>query len=111
MKIFLALILLPLLSCGNTNSKPGNPSAAYQTTDEVAQSINHATWDALLKKMFSKRKCKLQGLSKDSKQLQAYLNELSANVPTKSWSKNATLLLDQCIQCLYSKINFRQLSY
>jgi hypothetical protein len=68
------------------------PSAAYQiTTDEVAQSINHATWDALLKKMFSKRKCKLQGLSKDSKQLQAYLNELSANVPTKSWSKNATL--------------------
>jgi hypothetical protein len=35
--------------------------------------------------------CKLQGLSKDSKQLQAYLNELSANVPTKSWSKNATL--------------------
>jgi hypothetical protein len=28
---------------------------------------------------------------KDSKQLQAYLNELSANVPTKSWSKNATL--------------------
>jgi hypothetical protein len=23
--------------------------------------------------------------------LQAYLNELSANVPTKSWSKNATL--------------------
>jgi hypothetical protein len=45
----------------------------------------------LLKKCFSKRKCKLQGLSKDSKQLQAYLNELSANVPTKSWSKNATL--------------------
>jgi hypothetical protein len=46
-KYFLALILLPLLSCGNTNSKPGNPSAAYQiTTDEVAQSINHATWDA-----------------------------------------------------------------
>jgi hypothetical protein len=43
-----------------------------------------------LKKCFSKRKCKLQGLSKDSK-LQAYLNELSANVPTKSWSKNATL--------------------
>jgi hypothetical protein len=60
------------------------------TTDEVAQSINHATWDALLKKCFS-REGKLQGLSKDSKQLQAYLNELSANVPTKSWSKNATL--------------------
>jgi hypothetical protein len=41
-KYFLALILLPLLSCGIL--QPGNPSAAYQiTTDEVAQSINHAT--------------------------------------------------------------------
>jgi hypothetical protein len=44
-----------------------------------------------IEKNVSRRKCKLQGLSKDSKQLQAYLNELSANVPTKSWSKNATL--------------------
>jgi hypothetical protein len=77
------------------NSKPGNPSAAYQiTTDEVAQSINHATWDALEKKCFSKRKCKLQGLSKDSKQLQAYLNELSANVPTKSSECYACLLIN-----------------
>jgi hypothetical protein len=53
--------------------------------------------------MFSKRKCKLQGLSKDSK-LQAYLNELSANVLNHGQECYACLL-DQCIQCLYSKIN------
>jgi hypothetical protein len=51
MKNILALILLPPLVGIITASL--EPSAAYQiTTDEVAQSINHATWDALLKKMF-----------------------------------------------------------
>jgi hypothetical protein len=92
-KYFLALLLLPLLSCGNNNKKPGTPSAAYQnTTDEVAQRISHTEWDALLQKNVSRNgNVNYKAFQKDSKQLQAYLNELSANVPTKSWSKNATL--------------------
>jgi hypothetical protein len=54
--------------------------------------MNHAKWDALLKKNVSRSgNVNYKAFQKDSKQLQAYLNELSANVPTKSWSKNATL--------------------
>jgi hypothetical protein len=92
-KYFLALILLPLLSCGNNNNKSAVPDGAdQQTTNEVAQSMNHAKWDALLKKNVSRSgNVNYKAFQKDSKQLQAYLNELSANVPTKSWSKNATL--------------------
>jgi hypothetical protein len=47
-KYFLALILLPLLSCGNNNNKTKS-SAAYQT-DEVARVSDHNKWNALLQK-------------------------------------------------------------
>lgn len=93
-KYFIILILLPLLSYGKTNSNPEIPTAPYQTTTAAAefQSINHAKWNALLQKNVSKNgNVNYKGFQKDSKELQAYLNELSGNIPTKSWSKNATL--------------------
>jgi hypothetical protein len=45
-KYFLALILLPLLSCGILTASLEIKCSIQITTDEVAQSINHATWDA-----------------------------------------------------------------
>jgi hypothetical protein len=93
-KYFIILILLPLLSCGKTKHNQEIPTAADQTTTATAgfQSINHAKWNALLQKNVSKNgDVNYKAFQKDSKELQAYLNELSGNVPTKSWSKNATL--------------------
>jgi hypothetical protein len=92
-KYLLALILLPLLSCAKNKDNSEVLIPAYQTTTTAAtQSMNHAKWNALLQKNVSKNgNVNYKAFQKDSKQLQAYLNELSANVPTKSWSKNATL--------------------
>ncbi|NGY37888.1 DUF547 domain-containing protein [Flavobacterium sp. XN-5] len=93
-KYFIILILLPLLSCGKTKYNPEIPTTADQTTTATAdfQSINHAKWNTLLQKNVSKNgKVNYKAFQKDSKELQSYLNELSGNVPTKSWSKNATL--------------------
>lgn len=92
-KYFLTLLLLPLLSCGKNKDNIKIPTAAYQTTaTAIVQTMNHAKWNALLQKNVSKSgHVNYKGFQKDSNQLQAYLSELSANVPTKSWSKNATL--------------------
>ncbi|MEZ7498126.1 DUF547 domain-containing protein [Flavobacterium sp. Arc3] len=92
-KYFLTLLLLPLLSCGKNKTNPEIPTKAYQTTTTADdQSMNHAKWNTLLQKNVSKDgNVNYKGFQKDSKELQAYLNELSSNVPTKSWSKNATL--------------------
>ena len=90
---FLPLLLLPLLSCGKNKDNTEIPAATYQTTTTaVDQSMNHSKWNALLQKNVSKNgNVNYKAFQKDSNQLQAYLNELSGNVPTKSWSKNATL--------------------
>ncbi|SEA67813.1 Protein of unknown function, DUF547 [Flavobacterium gillisiae] len=90
---FLTLLLLPLLSCGKNKDNNEIPTAAYQTTTTAdAQTMNHAKWNTLLQKNVSKNgNVNYKGFQKDSKELQAYLNELSGNVPTKTWSKNATL--------------------
>ncbi len=93
---FLSLLLLPLISCGKTESKTEIPTQAYTTTTAttitIAASIDHAQWNTLLQKHVSKSgNVDYKGFQKDSKQLQSYLDLLAANVPTKSWSKNAVL--------------------
>jgi hypothetical protein len=92
-KYIVSLLLLPLLSCGNNKSKTEIPAKAYQIATSVgSSSINHSKWDALLEKHVSKNgSVNYKAFQQDSKQLEAYLTELSANVPSKSWSKNATL--------------------
>ncbi len=92
-KYFLILLLLPLLSCGNSKNNTEIPSVAYQaSTTEISKSIDHSQWNALLQKHVSANgKVNYKGFQKDSKQLQSYLDLLAANVPEKSWSKNAIL--------------------
>lgn len=93
-KYLLILLLLPLLSCGKNKINAKIPTKAFQTTTTTADtpSLNHARWNVLLQKNVSKNgNVNYKGFQKDRDQLQAYLNELSANVPTKSWSRNATL--------------------
>lgn len=93
-KYFIILILIPLLSCGKSKYSTEIPKNAYQTRTAGTdlQSISHANWNALLQKNVSKNgNVNYKTFLKDSNKLDIYLNELSANVPTKSWSKNAIL--------------------
>lgn len=54
-----------------------------------ANPVQHGEWDALVKKHVSKNgMVDYQGFLKDKKQLQVYLDILSANKPTSKWSKN-----------------------
>lgn len=54
-----------------------------------ANPVQHAEWDVLVKKHVSKNgMVDYQGFLKDKKQLQVYLDKLSANRPTSKWSKN-----------------------
>jgi len=51
--------------------------------------VQHGEWDVLVKKHVSKDgMVDYQGFLKDKKQLQIYLDKLSANRPTPKWSKN-----------------------
>lgn len=92
-RYFLTLLLLPLLSCGNTRNNTEIPVSAYQAAKtETTSAIDHSKWNALLQKNVSKNgNVNYKGFQKDSKQLQSYLELLAANVPTKSTSKNAML--------------------
>jgi hypothetical protein len=57
-----------------------------------ANPVQHGEWDALVKKHVSKNgMVDYQGFLKDKKQLQVYLDKLSANRPTSKWSKNEKL--------------------
>jgi len=91
-KYLLTLLLLPLLSCAK-NKNTEVPTIAYQTTTTAdAKNINHSKWNVLLQKNVSKNgTVNYKGFQKDSKELKLYLSELSANVPAKSWPKNAIL--------------------
>lgn len=54
-----------------------------------ANPVQHVEWDVLVKKHVSKNgMVDYQGFLKDKKQLQVYLDKLSANRPTSKWSKN-----------------------
>ncbi len=90
---FISLLLLPFLSCGKSGQNTKIPDLAYPiTSSETIQSADHAKWNILLQKNVSKNGIvDYKGFQKDSKQLQSYLDVLAANVPTKSWSKNAVL--------------------
>lgn len=135
--LFLAIALLPLLSCGKTTdnatttvtekesystadttkatatatdtatavvvdagkqttvettTKPSNSNSTVAKAKSDVTAVNHANWTALLQKNVSKSGVvNYKGFKKEGKALSTYLNELSANVPTKSWSRNATL--------------------
>jgi hypothetical protein len=54
--------------------------------------ITHSKWTALLQKYVAQNgDVNYRGFKKDAKQLEDYLDELASNVPTKAWSRNATL--------------------
>ena len=79
-----------------TKTTPTTTAAKTQTKSAEPKSeaavINHATWNTLLQKNVSKNgTVNYKGFQKDGKALSTYLSELAASVPTKSWSRNATL--------------------
>jgi hypothetical protein len=75
-----------------TVTKTENPSSSTIETETEVAAINHSNWTTLLQKNVSRAGIvNYKGFQKDSKALSAYLAELSANVPTKSTSRNATL--------------------
>lgn len=90
--IVLLLIVLPLFSCAKT-AKNTIPEIAYTSnTSAITKSIDHQKWNRLLQKhVTTNGNVDYLGFKNDRNQLQTYLDELSANVPQKSWSKNAVL--------------------
>ena len=91
-KLFFIIALLPVLSCAKSN-ETSLPEMAYdKESTSVSKVIDHQKWHVLLQKHVSaKGNVNYPGFKKDVQALQVYLDELSANVPQKSWSKNAVL--------------------
>ena len=91
-KLLFILALLPFLSCANANEK-GIPEIAYAVEiKSSAKPLNHQNWNALLQKhVSSKGNVDYKGFRKDAKELQLYLDELAANVPQKTDTKEAVL--------------------
>lgn len=91
-KLILIIALLPFLSCANSN-RNNIPEIAYgveRTT--IIKNLDHQKWNALLQKHVSVNgNVDYKGFKEDIKLLQTYLDELSVNVPQKSWTKNAIL--------------------
>ncbi|MBE0393840.1 hypothetical protein BJQ96_03713 [Flavobacterium sp. PL0002] len=92
-KLLYSLMLLPLLSCGKTKSNVELPAQETQiTVTDDAKNISHSKWNTLLQRNVSANgTVNYKGFQKNSGELQSYLNELAANVPTKYTSRNATL--------------------
>ncbi|MFV8351821.1 DUF547 domain-containing protein [Flavobacterium sp. XS2P14] len=90
---FLSLIFLPFFSSGKNGTNPEAVKFINEKSNTAeASGVNHARWNALLQKNVLKNgNVNYRGFQKDSKELKVYLNELSNNSPTKSWSRNATL--------------------
>ncbi len=91
-KIIFIIALLPFLSCANSNEN-SIPELAYAIENQNStKALDHQKWHTLLQKHVSdKGNVDYQGFKKDAKALQVYLDELAANVPQKSWSRNAIL--------------------
>lgn len=90
-KHIVALLAIPFISCAN-NAKtiPETANTSQTEINATPKSIDHKEWNDLLQKHVSKTgKVDYKGFKKDEKQLQVYLDELAANVPEKSASKNA----------------------
>lgn len=91
-KIIFIIALLPFLSCANSNEN-SIPEWAYAVENQNSiKAIDHQKWHVLLQKYVTdKGNVDYKGFKKDAKALQVYLDELAANVPQKSWSRNAIL--------------------
>lgn len=91
-RLVLIIALLPFLSCANSN-KNNIPESAYGSENStIIKNLDHHKWNALLQKHVTVNgKVDYEGFKKDIKSLQAYLDELSVNVPQKSWTKKAIL--------------------
>ncbi|WPR71413.1 DUF547 domain-containing protein [Flavobacterium sp. NG2] len=92
-KILLSLLFIPLLVMGCIQKKTSaNPNSIQIIASETIKNVDHSKWDALLKKHVSANgNVNYKGFLKDKTALEAYLDVLEANVPSKSWSRNATL--------------------
>lgn len=91
-KIIFIIALLPFLSCANSNEN-SIPKLAYAVENQNSiKAIDHQKWHVLLQKYVTdKGNVDYKGFKKDVKALQVYLDGLAANVPQKSWSRNAIL--------------------
>ncbi|MEM0543766.1 DUF547 domain-containing protein [Flavobacterium sp. j3] len=91
-KLFFIISLLPFLSCAKSNESSLPEMAYAKESKTISKVIDHQKWHVLLQKHVSaKGNVNYPGFKKDAQALQVYLDELSANVPQKSWSKNAVL--------------------
>lgn len=91
-KYLIILILLPMLSCGKNKEQVKLTSTSTVSEKVLDETTDHNKWNALLQKNVSKDgTVNYKAFQKDGKELQSYLDELSARVPNRSWSRNATL--------------------
>ncbi len=91
-KYFILLLLLSsIISCANNSNQI--PEIAYGKENlNQSKKFTHDAWHKLLQKhVSSKGNVDYKGFKNDAKALQVYLDELAANVPQKSWSKDAIL--------------------
>lgn len=87
---FIAILSTFLFSANPIFAKTKGNS--QNTKIDFIKDIDHSKWDILLQKNVSRTgKVNYKGFIKDKTALESYLTYLSANEPSKSWSKNATL--------------------
>ncbi len=90
-KIFFILLLTPLFVTSNTIINTADNSTKTNSFQSI-KTVDHSKWDTLLKKHVSSNgNVNYKGFLKDKAALEGYLDILEANVPSKSWSRNATL--------------------
>ena len=81
-----------MLSCGKNKEHVKLTSTSTVSEKVLDEATDHNKWNALLQKNVSKDgTVNYKGFQKDGKELQSYLDELSARVPNRSWSRNAIL--------------------
>lgn len=91
-KYLLALLIVPLISCANSNKEIPDLAYGKNIDVDIQTTMNHSKWNTLLQKHVSnKGNVDYKGFQKDADELKSYLDELAKNVPTKSWTKNAVL--------------------
>lgn len=81
-----------MLSCGKNKEQVKLTSTSTVSEKVLDEATDHNKWNALLQKNVSKDgTVNYKAFQKDGKELQSYLDELSARVPNRSWSRNAIL--------------------
>lgn len=87
-KIFITLFFVSFIAVANTVQ---TTQITPLTTDDV-RTLDHSQWDALLHKYVSASgNVNYKGFLQSKNELNSYLKTLETSVPTKSWSRNATL--------------------